>query len=495
MYILRAIFILLVVPVSLKAQSTAFFKVYSSGSFDIGEGVCQLADSSYIITGSTGGLSTTSPQAFVSKLDKEGNPIWTQAIGSSEAETGRRVFYLNDTIYVLGRTNSFGNSYDYYLFSLDTLGNVITDKAIGSSDFDWLQDAVFLPKDSSFVLYGYRQESQGFNKYRQLTKITMSGTVLWQKEELVHFDTRFKNMHLINDSVFGFVGSEYNTSKSRFDGLFKAYDYQGVLVDSIRFNNTPSRNFCFNDFAISSANRLKIVGEMYYSNQAGDFSDMRMWTYRLGVDTLIWGGTNNGIGDNYKTSYTYLIQKRFAPKEYFFIESASVSNFPTYSDGLLDESISAIFYDNEAYFLNGVTNVSASGNDVSNQAISTLDGGMVVVGYNEYFGNDAQNATLLKIGPNSEAVVSNAVPVEEQLVLETKSIAANLSFEVYPNPTNGVLSVNVLDFTRAEIISVSGEVLMQATSNVIDVSDLTSGIYLLRVQAGNSFGFKRFVKY
>jgi hypothetical protein len=395
---------------------------------------------------------------------------------------------------VLGRTNSFGNSYDYYYTIFDTIGNLISEQAIGSPDFDWLQDAIFLPKDSSFVLFGYRQESQGYKKYRQLTKISRAGLILWQKEEEVHADTQFKNMHLINDSVFGFVGNEFNTTKSRFGGLFKAYNYLGALTDSIQFNNTPSRNFCFNDFAYASGNKIKIVGSMFYSNQAGDFSDMRMWTYRLTVDTLIWAG--NGIGDNYNTSYSYLVFKKNAPNECFFIESAYKSNFQTYSDGLLDESISDINYDNAAYFMSGVTNVSAPGNDVYNQAIQTLDGGMIIVGYNEYFGNAAQNATLLKVGPNGEAVAPYSPPSEENFVLETTSLKTNLTFDIFPNPAKNKLTIKAFGVESVDIFDIYGKIVYHTTNTNtdLDISQLTPGIYVIQVQTESGFGIKRLVK-
>lgn len=492
MRILRVLLIVVIFPFFVKGQtSTAFFKVYSSGNFDIGEGVCQLADSSYFVTGSSGGFQTSSPQAFVMKVDKEGKQLWTVAKGGEEAETGRRIFYLNDTLYVWGRTNSYGNSYDYYFLKLDTLGNTIQEKAIGSTDFEWLQDAVFMPKDSTFILYGYRQETQGFKKFRQITKLTRTGMVLWQKEREVHFDTRFKSMHLINDSVFGIAGNDYRANLNVFDALFLSFDYQGSMKDSIRYNNTASRSFFFSDFSVSSANRLKLVGGMYYTPAAGEKGDPRIWNFRMGVDTLIWVGGE--LSDNYHTSFEYIVGNRFDPKKYFFIESAYSSNFQTYSDGMLDESLLHIFFDNEAYYLNGITNVSAAGNDVPNQAISTLDGGMIVVGYNEYFGNGAQNVTLLKTGANSEAPAANSLPGEESLV-SVKNIKETISFSIYPNPVQDKLLVDVVDFQQAEITDVYGKIIIQTNSSIVDVSSLANGVYILKVQAGNSIGVKRFTK-
>jgi hypothetical protein len=93
----------------------SFFRTYSNGGFDRGEGVCQLKDSSYLITGSSSSF-TDSKQAFIMHVDSLGNFLWSKHYGGNEADKGRRIFGVeNDGIYVIGQSNSVGTSfYDAY---------------------------------------------------------------------------------------------------------------------------------------------------------------------------------------------------------------------------------------------------------------------------------------------------------------------------------------------------------------------------------------------
>ena len=64
-------FIILCVSLLSYGQNS-FFKLYSGSGYDRGEGIVQLEDSSYVITGSSSSWSESS-QAFLLKIDAEGN--------------------------------------------------------------------------------------------------------------------------------------------------------------------------------------------------------------------------------------------------------------------------------------------------------------------------------------------------------------------------------------------------------------------------------------
>lgn len=490
MQILKLIYILLVLaPLSTLGQAT-FFNVYSSGHFDIGEGICQLADSSYLVTGSSGGFNATSPQAFVMKVSKKGKQIWTVNKGGEEAETGRRIFYINDTIYLFGRTNSFGNSYDYYFLKLDSLGNTIDEKTIGTPDFEWLQDVVFLPKDSSFILYGYWQENDGFTKKRQLIKIDRAGTVLWQKEYPMHLEAQLKSMHTINDSVFGITGNEYNTSSGHFDGLFYSFTNQGTIIDSLLLPAQPGRDMFFNDFA-KHTNSYYIIGNSELHENGEVYSDLKTVYYEPDVNDVRVTGV--GIGDYFKTKSEFIVKKKFAPYNYYMIERASQGSFSTYSDGMKDEQISLFFGFDTLFWSKTVANVSRQGDDITNQAIQTLDGGMITVGYNEYFANNAQNVFLLKIGGNDESPGFDSHPGEEPLLGTLSTNKAN-RVSVYPNPVNEKLMIVAEGDFRAKIYDATGSFILESSKDTINVSTLPSGMYVLKIVSNNSSSTFKFIK-
>ena len=121
-------FVLTLASFSVKSQ-IAFFKAYSDNGYDKGEGIVQLQDSSYLVTGSSSSFSSSS-QAFILKVDSLGNRLWSKNFGGIETEKGRRIFHVpNDGIYVVGQTNSYANKfYDAYFFKTDEVGNLLYEK-------------------------------------------------------------------------------------------------------------------------------------------------------------------------------------------------------------------------------------------------------------------------------------------------------------------------------------------------------------------------------
>ena len=63
--------------------------------------------------------------------------------------------------------------------------------------------------------------------------------------------------------------------------------------------------------------------------------------------------------------------------------------------------------------------------------------------------------------------------------LSTNSVEPN-SFSIYPNPTSSIINIEQ-DFTTAIVYDISGKELLKSTSKTIDLSELPSSIYLLRL--------------
>ena len=51
---------------------------------------------------------------------------------------------------------------------------------------------------------------------------------------------------------------------------------------------------------------------------------------------------------------------------------------------------------------------------------------------------------------------------------------------IYPNPTTSIINIEQ-DFTIAKVYEISGKELLKSTSKTIDLSELPSSIYLLRL--------------
>ncbi len=71
-----------------------------------------------------------------------------------------------------------------------------------------------------------------------------------------------------------------------------------------------------------------------------------------------------------------------------------------------------------------------------------------------------------------------------------------LSFSIYPNPTQNVLNVRLTEaFEQAIIYNLMGAKILESTSTNINVSHLASGMYLIKVKDNNGgIATKRFIK-
>ena len=92
-------------------------------------------------TGSLEGSISGTRDAWLAKLDSNGNQLWTQQFGTTEVETawaiandGSNTYVVGDTSGDLGNTNQGGR--DVYLTKFDSDGNQLWSQQFGSPSFD-----------------------------------------------------------------------------------------------------------------------------------------------------------------------------------------------------------------------------------------------------------------------------------------------------------------------------------------------------------------------
>jgi hypothetical protein len=165
------------------AGQIKFFKVFSDNGYDFGQGVVQLDDSSYMVTGASTSFEDSPSQVFLLKADKEGNHVWSKHYGGSETDFGRRVLNWNDSVFFLtGYTNSFGaGAYDFYMVKVDENGEFIDQKTYGYEGWEKLNDALITP-DSSLVLVGESTSTSNSNRDFYIVKTDKNGDTLWTRK-------------------------------------------------------------------------------------------------------------------------------------------------------------------------------------------------------------------------------------------------------------------------------------------------------------------------
>ena len=74
------------------------------------------------------------------------------------------------------------------------------------------------------------------------------------------------------------------------------------------------------------------------------------------------------------------------------------------------------------------------------------------------------------------------------------SEVAGVNIAVYPNPTTGILNVEAEGLREVNVMDLSGRTLMTVNDKVVNISDLSAGVYFVRVVCANGVSTQKIVK-
>lgn len=139
-----------------------------------------------------------------------------------------------------------------------------------------------------------------------------------------------------------------------------------------------------------------------------------------------------------------------------------------------------------------ILNVAVGHKDSIIAEVSAL-GASISKGEVEYFGD---SATIFLYSPSSG--VNIYLIKVEPLTTSFKPIDNKTAVRIYPNPATDKVFVNVKKPTQVAVFNLSGQMvksrLVESASDYIDVSDLNSGLYIIKSQLNNEFTQKLIVR-
>ena len=173
--IITAIFFVLTHPFIIGAQTT-FEKWYGGDYKDEGSSVIQTADSCYLVAGDIRYASNYT-DAYLLKLDENGDTIWTRRYGGNNYDFAYSVIQTTDGNYVLvGRTWSYGAGwFDAYLIKTNQNGDTLWTKTYGGSGKDG-GGSVKQTTDGGYIFTGQYNYTDVY-----LVKTDGDGDLIWSK--------------------------------------------------------------------------------------------------------------------------------------------------------------------------------------------------------------------------------------------------------------------------------------------------------------------------
>ncbi len=171
------------VTATVPVTTTTWAKRYGGSNYDSVSSVVPTADGGYVLAGYTNSFGSNDVDAWVIKLNAEGDVIWSKTYGGVRADTAFAILTTNDRGYIVaGSSGSFGTLYsNFWLFKLDESGNLIWQKMYNGLGNDF-PSAIAATREGGYVVTGITgKTSETINYDFWVLKLDATGHVVWSK--------------------------------------------------------------------------------------------------------------------------------------------------------------------------------------------------------------------------------------------------------------------------------------------------------------------------
>lgn len=280
------------------------------------------------------------------------------------------------------------------------------------------------------------------------------------------------------DDEFIYIGDIGNNLGARTDLKI----YKIAIADFNNYDSVTAEIIEFN-----YADQLDFTSSQYTTNF--DAESILSYEDKLYVLTKNWGDNWTSVYEISKQVGSYSAEK---------VDSINIQGYATGAS--YNEN-------NKTMVISGYTIFSTFVVTLTNISTNVFSEGV----YSKYFLNtpagyssQIESVTFeddYKVLVSSEVFGSTAsalysIDFEEIFATSVQDISLSNEREllVYPNPAINTINVGLQEFRVAEVLDVSGKLLLKSTKQSIDVSKLSAGVYMLRVTAeSGTVSTQRFV--
>ena len=244
--------------VGIDTLGTVFTNEYYGGSdWDFGHGLCLVDDSLLMLVGETYSYGNGQSDAWMLKVNKQGDSLWSDIVGGAQKEAFYGVKYKPNFGFVMaGQSKSFGNgSFDAIVYHTNYYGDSIWFTSYPDTTDGGFYNLLFY-SDSSVATCGYQTDTSNTYEDNSIMKFDANGDVKWNRR-----DARFE--HSSNYTSLEFKGNDIIAT-----GRTTAYGHgkHDILVSLLTNSAWYKSNFFYgrkNDEYSHSLNKDTIGGEFY----------------------------------------------------------------------------------------------------------------------------------------------------------------------------------------------------------------------------------------
>jgi len=261
---------------------TLWTKKYGGDRIDGGLSVKQTSDGGYIMTGETYSFGEGSVNAYLVKVDKDGNMMWNRVYGGNGIEDGKSVCQTEDGGYIItGKTNSFGaGDYDVYLIKTDALGKKQWMRTFGGSGSE-KGFSVDVAKDGGYIIAGITQSFGAGGTDVYIIKTNKSGDEEWTLTFGGKNDDIGQSVRTTSDG--GYIISGYTNS---YGGGVEVYLLRIDQVGHIQWTKSYGQDSddYGNNVCITKDNGYAIVGMTVSAGAVGEKIEKTKNVYLIKTD-------------------------------------------------------------------------------------------------------------------------------------------------------------------------------------------------------------------
>jgi hypothetical protein len=484
------VYLLLLLPVFLPAQSVYFLNTFGGPSQDIGQSAIQTFDKQFVSVGSTSSYGAGSSDIWLVKSWSNGFPRWNHCIGGAGVDLG---YCVKETpadsgLVIAGYTDSFGaGGYDCYLIKTDSLGTVLWSKTYGGPNWDFAY-SLAVTSDGGFILAGGTYSYGAGDEDVYVVRTNASGDTLWTRCFGGKKQDEARSVKQTLDGGFIIAGM----TKSFGDSL----NGDAYLIRLNAFGDTLWTRTSGGAFAEDAHDVLQAADSSFfllgatasYSTPPGSDVDIYLAKFQPNGTPL---NTNHIGGPAYDRGEAMV---ESSPQHFTLVGS-------TKSFGWGSGYLNVV-----TYFFDQFTNYAGGGHtygdtihasDAEGYSIcNTSDHGYLISGYtNGFKGNGIPDFLLIK---------TDSVPGYVHIIAGISSISPQGSFveSIYPNPTDeqtsirlsassgtGNLKFRLLDLSGRNLIGFCKLDIYRNTEHTelrlqFDRQHLPSGMYFFETDSG-----------
>ena len=179
-------------------------KAYGGQEYETLSGVLVMPDDGFLVVGGTNSFGEGSSDAWLLKLDAQGDVEWQKTYGEFQEDEIRHVrFTTGGNIALVGHTSSFGaQGHDYWFMILDNRGEIVSQFRYGGTGEDSAKGLISLA-ENGYILAGETTSFTSDLEDYWVLRLDRNGMPLWQMILSGSNDDRLRAV--VPDGENGFV--------------------------------------------------------------------------------------------------------------------------------------------------------------------------------------------------------------------------------------------------------------------------------------------------